>query len=64
MRHDEVHGPGDLPCRDAVSDLRPAGDDDGWILDPLSDVEDHGCSYGLRFTGGAGRCVGGFGRSW
>ena len=41
MRHDEVHGPGDLPCGDAICDLRPARDDDGWILDPLGDVEDH-----------------------
>ena len=41
MRHDEVHGSGDLPCREAVGDLRPARDDDGWILDPLGDVEDH-----------------------
>ena len=42
MRHDEVHGSGDLPCRDAVGDLRPARDDDRRILDPLRDMEDHG----------------------
>jgi hypothetical protein len=41
MRHDEVHGPGDLACRDAVSDLRPARDDDGRVFDALGDMEDH-----------------------
>ena len=41
MRHDEVHGPGDLACRDAVGDLRPARDDDGRVFDFLRDMEDH-----------------------
>lgn len=41
VRHDKVHGPSDLACRDAVGDLRPARDDDGRVFDSLGDVEDH-----------------------